>query len=81
MSERKGPEITAPSHIPIPKSKRGLKGFWQDTVTEMKKVHWPARHDTNRLTGVVVILCFGSVLLLYGLSTAFHAILVMLTGK
>lgn len=75
MSDQQKPSMKAPSSIPIPKSKRGLKGFWQDTLAEMKKVHWPTRPETNRLTGTVILVCVTLVALLYGLSVAADQIL------
>ena len=69
------------SSIPLPKSKRGLKGFLQDTGAELKKVHWPTRHETTSLTGVVMAVCVGSVLILWGLSVAFEQLLhIILRG-
>jgi preprotein translocase SecE subunit len=46
----------APSTIATPKMKRGLKGFIHETKREMKKVNWPSRKETNRLTFVVLSL-------------------------
>jgi len=43
--------------VPVPKSKRGLKGFYNEVIREMKKVSWPTRPETNRLTGVVLAVC------------------------
>lgn len=69
------------SSIPLPKSKRGLKGFLQDTGAELKKVHWPTRQETTRLTGVVLAVCVGSVVILWGLSLAFETLLhIILRG-
>lgn len=53
----------APKALPraaAPKTKRKAP-FWQprwimDIVTELRKVVWPTRHDTIRLTVVVVII-------------------------
>lgn len=86
MSEEKEAKaITAAkaaTAIPIPKSKRGVKGFIQETLAEMKKVHWASKQETTRLTYVVLAICFSSVLLLYGLSMAFEILLkLIITGK
>jgi len=70
-----------PSRIPLPSSKRGFSGFVSETLAEMKRVHWPTKPETTRLTGVVVTVCVGSVLLLYGLSVAFEVLLSLLTKK
>ena len=76
-----GTPPTPASTVPLPKSKRGLKGFFQETAAELKKVHWPTRRETTRLTGVVLTVCVGSVVILWGLSTAFEAILnIILRG-
>ncbi len=42
--------------IATPKFKRGIKGFLTDTSREMKKVTWPTRKETSRLTVVVISL-------------------------
>ena len=46
----------APSSIATPRFKRGLKGFLSDTNRELKKVSWPSRKETTRLTFVVLSL-------------------------
>ncbi len=61
--------------IPIPRSKRGFKGFIQETIAEMKKVHWPSRQETTRLTSVVITVCVGAVLILWLLSMGFEIII------
>ncbi len=43
--------------LPIPKSKRGPKSFYEGVKREMRKVSWPAYKETNRLFGVVVTVC------------------------
>jgi len=53
-SKPTAPTVGAP---PVPKSKRGFKGFFSEVGREMKKVHWPTRPETNRLTGVVLAVC------------------------
>lgn len=68
-----------PSRIPLPSSKRGLTGFISETLAEMRRVHWPTKPETTRLTGVVITVCVGSVLLLYGLQIAFEQILHIIT--
>ena len=64
----KGPQ--PPAHIPLPRSRRGLKSFFGDVSREMKKVTWPPVHETNRLTGVVMAVC----LLLIGIMLGFHMV-------
>ena len=42
--------------IPLPKSKRGLKGFISEVQREMKKVTWPTFKDVVS-SALVVIFC------------------------
>ena len=65
--------------VPIPKSKRGFKGFFSEVGREMKKVSWPTKSETNRLTGVVLIVCAGLVVLFLGLSYGFDTIVSVIT--
>jgi len=46
-----------PGGIPLPKSKRGMRGFLTEVVRELKKVTWPTHKETTRLTGVVMAVC------------------------
>ena len=50
--------------LPTPKIRRGLKTFFAETIREMRKVNWPNRSETNRLTGVVLVVCFMVVVFL-----------------
>ena len=68
--------------LPVPRSKRGLKGFISEVGREMKKVSWPTRAETNRLTGVVLSVCVlvGGIMIL--MSTFFDFVVKMITtGK
>lgn len=48
----------------------------------MKKVTWPTRQETNRLTGVVLTVCFGIVTIIYTMSFVFEKIVDLITkGK
>jgi preprotein translocase SecE subunit len=51
------PTAQAAGAPPVPKSRRGFKGFFAEVGREMKKVNWPTRPETNRLTGVVLAVC------------------------
>jgi preprotein translocase SecE subunit len=66
--------------LPVPKSKRGLKGFYNEVVREMKKVTWPTRAETNRLTTVVLAVCLLLVTLLSALGFVFGFVIDILTG-
>ncbi len=65
--------------LPLPKSRRGLKGFYNEVVREMKKVTWPTRSETNRLTGVVLAVTIMSVITLTALGKLFETIVSLLT--
>ncbi len=68
--------------LPIPKSKRGMKGFFSEVQREMKKVSWPTRAETNRLTFVVLSVCAGLVVLFTSMSFLFDNVVNLLTkGK
>lgn len=65
--------------IPIPGSRRGLKGFLNEVVREMKKVTWPTAKETNRLTGIVLTVCGIVVVILYGMSFVTAMVIEILT--
>lgn len=69
-----------PSSIATPKFKRGLKGFLSETSREMKKVNWPTKKETNRLTFVVIALCIAIALILGGMGLVANT-LVTLVNK
>ncbi len=65
--------------VPLPGSKRGPRAFFHEVGRELKKVSWPAKSETNRMTGVVLIMCAIAIVFLYGLQEAFHIIVQLLT--
>jgi preprotein translocase SecE subunit len=70
------------SSVPIPRSRRGLKGFLNEVGREMKKVSWPTRAETNRLTGVVLTVCLLIGTVMITMSTFFDFLVKMITtGK
>ena len=64
--------------LPLPGSKRGVRGFISEVGRELKKVSWPARKETNRLTGVVLAVCAISLGLLFLLQEGFHMLITLL---
>lgn len=50
-------EPIGPGKVPIPKMKGGLGQFFKDVGVEMRKVIWPTRHETVRLTVAVLFVC------------------------
>ena len=79
MSKSGGSTPQPPASIPLPKSRKGLGGFFAEVNRELKKVHWPPARETNRLTGVVLIVSGGMILLLTGLSYVIEILLNLLT--
>lgn len=55
-------------HVPTPKINRGFKQYWIDVSRELKKVNWPSRRETTRLTGVVLTVCVLVAAILYAMS-------------
>jgi preprotein translocase SecE subunit len=70
---------TPTAAVPIPRSKRGFKGFVTEVGREMKKVSWPTKAETNRLTGVVFAVCFILAVVLMVMSYAFDTLISILT--
>ncbi|MFI5385815.1 MAG: preprotein translocase subunit SecE [Fimbriimonadales bacterium] len=68
-----------PSSIATPKFKRGLKGFFTDTSREMKKVNWPTRKETTRLTFVVLSLVVFIALMLSGMGWISDTLVILIT--
>ena len=75
-----GPGADQPrGSLPMPRSRRGLKGFFAEVGREMKKVSWPSRQETNRLTGVVLAVCGLVVGILWLLSVVFDTLVNIIT--
>lgn len=64
-----------PAGVPVPKLRRGFKGFYKDVVREMKHVTWPTPKETTRLTGIVLAVCTLIVLLLMAATFLFGTLL------
>jgi preprotein translocase SecE subunit len=67
--------------IPVPKSRRGPKGFFKDVQREIKKISWPTPKETNRLTGIVLGICGMIVLALFVLSQVADTMVHILTTR
>ncbi|MBI1333574.1 MAG: preprotein translocase subunit SecE [Armatimonadetes bacterium] len=68
--------------LPIPKAKRGVKSFFEGVKREMRKVTWPTYQETNRLFGVVVVVCLLLIVMMTGLGYVFDTLigLIIKTG-
>lgn len=51
--------------IATPDMRRGIRAYFADVIAEMKKVVWPTRKETVRLTGLVLTVCVIFVVFLY----------------
>jgi preprotein translocase subunit SecE len=54
---------------PIPS---GIRKFFGDIVSELKKVTWPTREETTRLTAAVVVVSIAIGLALGGVDIGFN---------
>lgn len=75
MDEPKKPQ----GSVPIPRSRRGIKGFINEVGREMRKVSWPSRAETNRLTGVVLGVCILIGAIMITMSSLFDVVVKMIT--
>jgi preprotein translocase SecE subunit len=67
-----------PSSVPVPKMRRGFKGFYKEIVREMKHVTWPTPKETTRLTGIVLAVCTMIVLLLMAATFLFGTLIQLI---
>ncbi len=75
-------EKQSASAAPLPRSRRGIKGFFSEVGRELKRVNWPTRTETNRLTGVVLGVCLFAAVIISGLSWVSSIVVSLLTkGK
>ncbi|MEI8281496.1 MAG: preprotein translocase subunit SecE [Armatimonadota bacterium] len=65
--------------LPLPKSKRGPKAFFEGVKREMRKVSWPAYKETNRLFGVVVTVCLLLTVVMAVLGIFFETVIGLIT--
>ncbi len=65
--------------LPLPKSKRGPKSFFEGVKREMRKVSWPAYKETNRLFGVVITVCLLLTVIMATLGIFFETLIGLIT--
>jgi preprotein translocase SecE subunit len=73
MNTSKTPQTT--STAPIPKPKRGVKTYLAEVSRELKKVSWPSKEETTRLTGVVLAVCGLVIVILMALNETFSMVI------
>lgn len=76
-SDQDAPRVA--SSIPVPRSRRGAKSFFRDVGLELKKVNWPSKSETNRLTMVVLAVCGLMAILLLGLGVVADTFVKLVT--
>ena len=59
----------------------GVKEFWRDTTTEMKKVTWPGRQEVVSTTVVVIIATVVFAVFLWGCDIVFYKAIDFLFTK
>lgn len=65
--------------VPVPRSKRGFKGFMAEVKREWKKINWPTKQETHRLTGIVLSVCLMLVVFLTVLSYVFGFVINLIS--
>jgi preprotein translocase subunit SecE len=63
LSNKDQPQIIA--------QKKPRFAFFRDVIAELRKVTWPSRRDTTRLTIMVIIVCFAVGIFLGALDYGF----------
>lgn len=74
------PEPKGTTSLPTPNLKKGPKRFFSDVKREMKKVTWPTKKETTRLTGIVISLCVVLVAVMTLLSLGAGTIMDMISS-
>lgn len=52
-----------------------IKSFFQESIQELKRVDWPTRQETTRLTIIVIIISLAVAIFLGALDFAFTRLL------
>lgn len=67
--------------VPTPDMRKGIKGFVQDVIREMKKVIWPTKADTIRFTMMVIVVMAAFIIYMYLLGVLIEFLLSIVFGK
>ncbi len=57
-----------------------IQKFFQETVSELKKVSWPTRQEAIRLTEIVIVVIFIMAAILGGLDWVYAKIFGLILG-
>jgi preprotein translocase subunit SecE len=78
----KSPQLAdVPSSVATPKFNRGIRGFFAEVGREMRKVNWPPRSETTRLTGIVLAVCGMVVIFMVVLNYVFGYVMALLMNS
>ena len=53
------------------KKKKGLVKYFEDAISELKKVVWPTPKETTHNTIVVLVMCALAAVLIFGIDSLF----------
>lgn len=74
------PTNPAPPKPSVPKMKGGPGKFFKDVGVEMRRVIWPTKQETLRLTVMVLLVCVFFVMYLYLGSLAVNYLITAMEG-
>ena len=57
-----------------------LTGFFRESLSELKKVHWPTREQTMQMTIMVIVFSIATGIVLGGLDFVFAQLVAFLVG-
>ena len=73
---------TAPRIQSVGTGSRGgtIGGFFGDIISELRRVHWPSRQETLRLTQLVIVVSAVVGAILASVDTGFNRLLQLFAG-
>ena len=81
MTAQRKPSKAIPTPASTPTARKGVVAFFTDIWAEFKKVVWPTRQETMRLTIIVIIITTGLGLILGGVDLAFAKLIGVIGGS
>lgn len=82
MAKPNEPIAPGGGRIPLPNTKRGIGQFLKEVGLEMRRVIWPSKAETFRLTTAVILVCVLFVVYLWIASEIVGLVIrLMETGK
>ncbi len=82
MASKPNDSLGPGGRVPVPSMKKGVSHFFKEVGIEMRRVIWPTKAETLRLTSAVLFVCVLFVLYLYIAGEIVHLIIrLMEQGK